>query len=231
MSDYEHIFFDLDRTLWDFETNSHETLSELIQKHKLPEKGIESASDFITEYLIINEQLWDEYRKGDVDKNTLRYDRFYRTLLKFKIDDRLLSQAIGNDYVITSPLKTGLFPHTKEVLDYLNANYNLHIITNGFEEVQHVKIKNCGIEKYFDQVITSERAGFKKPDVRIFEYSLATVNCNATNSLMIGDSLEADIIGARNAGIHQVYFNPKKEPHSEDVTFEISSLKELINFL
>lgn len=231
MKDYKHIFFDLDRTLWDFEANSHETLSELLLKHKLLEKGVESASDFITEYLIINEQLWDEYRNGSIDKNTLRYDRFYRTLLKFEIDDRSLSQDIGNDYVALSPLKTGLFPDTIEVLNYLSDKYNLHIITNGFEEVQHVKIKNCGIEKYFDQVITSERAGFKKPDVRIFEYSLQTANTSATNSLMIGDSLEADIIGARNAGIHQVFFNPEKESHSEKVTFEICGLKELLNFL
>lgn len=228
---YTNLFFDLDRTLWDFETNSHETLSELLQKYNLLEKGIGSSTNFINEYLVINEQLWDEYRKGSIDKDTLRYDRFYRTLMKFAIDDRTLSQDIGNDYVLNSPLKTGLFPDTIEVLNYLNDKYTLHIITNGFEEVQHVKIKNCGIEKYFDQVITSERAGFKKPDVRIFEYSLQTANTNAKNSLMIGDSLEADIVGARNAGIHQVYFNPKKETHSEDVTFEISSLKELLNFL
>lgn len=228
---YTTIFFDLDRTLWDFETNSHETISELSEKHKLLEKGVESVSHFITEYLQINEQLWDDYRKGLIDKNTLRYDRFYRTLLKFNIDDKPLSQAIGNDYVDISPLKTGLFPHTKEVLGYLNNKYKLHIITNGFEEVQHVKIKNCGIEKYFDQVITSERAGYKKPDVRIFEYSLETVNANAESSLMIGDSLEADIIGARNAGMHQVFFNPQKETHSEKITYEINSLNELLNFL
>ncbi len=228
---YTNIFFDLDRTLWDFETNSHQTLSELLQKYKLLEKGVESENDFIAEYLVINEQLWDEYRKGTIDKNTLRYDRFYKALLKFKIDDKELSQSIGNDYVSISPLKTALFPYTIEVLNYLNDKYNLHIITNGFEEVQHVKIKNCGIEKYFDQIITSERAGYKKPDIRIFEYSLETVNGNANNSLMIGDSLEADIVGARNAGIHQVYFNPTKETHSEKTTFEISSLKELLNFL
>jgi putative hydrolase of the HAD superfamily len=228
---YTTIFFDLDRTLWDFETNSHETISELSEKHQLLEKGVESVASFISEYLLINEQLWDDYRKGLIDKNTLRYDRFYRTLLKFKINDKALSQAIGNDYVDISPLKIGLFPHTKEVLNYLNNKYKLHIITNGFEEVQHVKIKNCGIEKYFDQVITSERAGFKKPDVRIFEYSLETTNANAESSLMIGDSLEADIIGARNAGMHQVFFNPQKETHSEKITYEINSLNELLNFL
>lgn len=228
---YKNLFFDLDRTLWDFETNSQETLSELLKKYNLLEKGIGSESNFINEYLIINEQLWEEYRKGIIDKNTLRYDRFYRALLKFEIDDRPLSQAIGNDYIAISPLKTSLFPHTKEVLNYLNVKYKLHIITNGFEEVQYVKIKSCGIEKYFCQVITSERAGFKKPDVRIFEYSLKSVNASTSDSLMIGDSLEADIIGARNAGMHQVYFNPKNEPHSEKVTFEINGLEELLSFL
>lgn len=228
---YEHIFFDLDRTLWDFETNSHETLSELAHKYKLSEKGIDSVDEFIAGYIRINERMWDEYRKGLIDKNTLSYDRFHEALGKYKITDRNLSENIGNDYIAISPLKTNLFPGTLEVLHYLNKKYSLHIITNGFEEVQHIKIKNCGIKHFFDQIITSERAGFKKPDVRIFQYSMNAVNAESTKSLMIGDSLEADIIGARNAGLQQVYFNPCGEKHNEDVTFEIKNLKELLTIL
>lgn len=228
---YEHIFFDLDRTLWDFETNSYETLSELSIKHKLLDKGITSVDDFINHYLQINEQMWDDYRKGLIDKHTLRYQRFQNTLLKFKIDDSALSEAIGNDYVAYSPLKTNLFPYTIEVLKYLNEKYHLHIITNGFEEVQHIKIKNCRIEKYFKHIITSERAGFKKPDVRIFQYAMNLANTNSTYCLMIGDSLEADIIGARDCGMHQVFFNPKAEKHLEEITYEIRNLNALMDFL
>lgn len=231
MNSYQHIFFDLDRTLWDFETNSHETLSELANKYKLSEKGVDSIDEFIAGYILINERMWDEYRKGLIDKNTLRYDRFQEALGKYKITDRNLTENIGNDYIAISPLKTTLFPNAIEVLQYLKKKYSLHIITNGFEEVQLIKIKNCGIEHFFDQVITSERAGFKKPDARIFQYSLNAVNAKSIDSLMIGDSLDADIIGARSAGIHQVYFNPCGDKHEEAITYEIKSLKELINFL
>ena len=231
MKDYKHIFFDLDQTLWDFETNSRETLIELANKYKLVEKGVDSIDEFIVQYIDINKQMWEDYGKGLIDKTTLRYNRFHRALGCYNIYDKNLTENIGNDYIAISPLKTNMFPHSIEVLQYLSNKYSLHIITNGFEEVQHIKIKNCGIEHYFDQIITSERSGFKKPDVRIFQYSLDEVNAIAATSLMIGDSLEADIIGARNAGIHQVYFNPSENKHEEDITYEIKSLRELISFL
>jgi putative hydrolase of the HAD superfamily len=228
---YKHVFFDLDRTLWDFETNSYETLCELIEKYKLKEKGIVSIDNFIADYYKINDTLWDEYRKGTVDKETLRYQRFHKAFLKYGIEDEELTVNFGNDYVYLSPLKTNLFSHTIEVLEYLKPKYELHIITNGFEEVQHIKMKNSGIENYFSEIITSERAGFKKPDKRIFDFSMQLTNAFPAHSLMIGDSLEADIIGAKNAGLHQVFFNNHNQTHQEDVTYEIKSLKELFNFL
>jgi putative hydrolase of the HAD superfamily len=228
---YKHVFFDLDQTLWDFETNSYQTLSELAIKYKLSEKGINSIDDFIADYICINERMWDEYGKGTIDKITLRYDRFHQALNKYEIKDMELSKNLANDYIAISPLKTSLFPHAVEVLQYLNEKYVLHIITNGFEEVQHIKIKNCEIDSYFNQIITSERAGFKKPDIRMFQYSLDVADAQSGNSIMIGDNLEADIVGARNAGIHQVYFNPKGNKHEEKITYEIKSLKELIRFL
>ena len=231
MKDYKHVFFDLDRTLWDFETNSFETLSELAHKYKISERGVVSLDEFISRYVKINEVMWDKYRKGLIDKNTLRYQRFHEIFENYGITDRKLIENFGNDYLSVSPLKTKLFPHCVEVLHYLNQKYSLHIITNGFEEVQHIKIKNCGIGHYFEHIITSERSGFKKPDLRIFQYSMDVVNAKTSNSIMIGDSLEADIVGARNAGIHQVFFNPCGDVHTEEVTYEIKSLKELTNFL
>lgn len=228
---YEHIFFDLDCTLWDLDTNSHETITELFSKHNLNEKGIDSVQTFLNEYLVINNRMWDEYRKGIIDKNHLRYERFHEAFLKFDINDRTLSNSFGDDYVAKAPTKTNLFPHTIEVLEYLHKKYSLHIITNGFEEVQYIKMRNSNIEKYFQNTITSEKAGYLKPDKRIFEYSLKLTNATVDNSLMIGDNMEADIIGARNAGIHQLFFNPKEEKHEEEITYEINSLKELFNLL
>lgn len=228
---YEHIFFDLDRTLWDFETNSYQTLIELSEKYKLKEKGISDLEKFISDYYKINDLLWEEYRNGTVDKTTLRYQRFHRAFVQYEIDDVNLTTQFGDDYVYLSPLKTNLFPDTVEVLDYLSSKYKLHIITNGFEEVQHVKLKNSKIKHFFSEIITSERAGYKKPDARIFDYSFSLTNSNATNSIMIGDSIEADIIGARNCGMHQVFFNNHNYEHQEDITFEIKNLKELFSFL
>jgi putative hydrolase of the HAD superfamily len=228
---YEHIFFDLDHTLWDFETNSKEALLELFNKYKMLEKGVDSLDKFLVEYFIINEKLWDDYRKGIIGKEALRYDRFHQALQKFGIDDRDLTTNFADDYVNSAPYKTNLFPHAIETLEYLKEKYILHIVTNGFEEVQYLKMKNTNLDKYFTQVITSERSGFKKPDIRMFEFSLNEAKANKLTSIMIGDSLEADIVGARNAGLNQVYFNPHENPHEEAVTHEIKSLKELMEIL
>lgn len=228
---YETLFLDLDHTLWDFETNSKEALSELADKYKLIEKGIPSFEHFLADYFLINELLWEEYRKNKISKDALRYDRFHLALKKYKIDDFNLATAIGNEYVAIAPYKTNLFPHAIDVLEYLKGKYDLHIITNGFEETQHLKLKNSKLDHYFNHIVTSERSGFKKPDERMFHFSLELAKAKPETSLMIGDSLEADVLGAKNVGMHQVYFNPEGKEHAEELTHEIKSLKELIHIL
>jgi putative hydrolase of the HAD superfamily len=228
---YENIFFDLDHTLWDFEANSKEAFLELFDKYKLLHRGVTSMDEFLAEYFLINEKLWDDYRKGLIVKEQLRYDRFHQAFQKFGINDAHLTTNFSDEYVNSAPYKTNLFPHAIETLDYLSKKYSLHIVTNGFEEVQYLKMKNTNLHKYFSQIITSERSGYKKPDKRMFEFSLSEAKANKATSIMIGDSLEADIIGARDAGLNQVYFNPKLKSHSEKVTHEISSLKELVGLL
>src|SRR4051812_9016010 len=185
--EYKHLFFDLDRTLWDMETNSMETLIVLFENYQLKERGIHSFSEFLERYKEINFQLWDDYSRDIVDKETLRFERFHRAFALYGIQDNELTKAFGNDYVNYSPMRNKLMPDTKEVLEYLNGKYTMHIITNGFEEVQHIKMKNSGIDHYFSEVITSERAGFKKPDSRIFQYSLNVAKAVSGNCLMIGD--------------------------------------------
>ena len=228
---YAHIFFDLDHTLWDFDTNSREALFELNDAYNLKSLGVESIEDFISEYLVINDQMWELYRKGLVDKETLRFERFHRTLLKFGIDNESVTKGLGIDYSQIAPLKTNLIPDTIEVLNYLKDKYILHIITNGFDEVQGIKMKHSGIEHYFSEVITSEMAGCKKPDPGIFKHALDLANAQVENSIMIGDNLEADIVGAREVGIDQIYFNPKNIDHREKVTHEIKELKSLLTIL
>jgi len=231
MKKYKHIFFDLDKTLWDFDKNSLETFSDIFSKHKLKERGIPSLSDFLNIYTEHNLRLWDQYRKGEIEKKELSYKRFDLSLIDFGIIDIELAKAIGADYIYLSPLKTNLFPEARETLEYLSAKYSLHIITNGFEEVQYRKIKASDLNQYFDKVTTSEEAGCKKPDPRIFEYALDKANAKASESLMIGDDIEVDIIGARNTGIDQVLFNYLMIQHNEIVSHEITNLKELRDFL
>lgn len=231
MSAYRHIFFDLDRTLWDFDTNSREALLELIAAFRLKERGIEDQHGFIAAYQKINAHYWSLYRNQNIDKATLRWIRFDRTLQMYGIDDRDLAHELAARYIAVSPLKTGLLPGAIDTLDHLAGRYRLHIITNGFEEVQHLKLNRSGLEPYFDVVVTSERAGCKKPRREIFEHAVSASSAKVEESLMIGDDLETDIRGAQNAGMDHVYFNPKSERHDVSVTHEIRALEELRKLL
>ena len=227
----KHIFFDLDRTLWDFEKNSHETLLELINRFKLSDYGVANAEDFICKYKIHNDILWSLYREEKITKVELRTKRFRLALEEYQIFDTKLAESFGNAYVEESPLKTKLFPFAKEVIEYLYDKYQLHIITNGFQEVQHIKLEVSNISQYFQIIITSEQVGNKKPDPRIFNYALKQAKANNRESIMIGDDLEVDIIGAREFGMDQVYFNPHKDTHNQEVTHEISCLSQLKEIL
>ena len=223
---YEHIFFDLDRTLWNFEKNSSEALHELLETHNAHALGIKE-NEFIERYQIINELLWDEYRRNKISKEQLRTERFLRTFNELGIKDKELPMKMSNDYITVSVLKTHLYADTHEVLQYLSDKYHLHIITNGFEETQYHKINNCKLDKYFKTITTSEKAGVNKPHRDVFEYALRAAKAKRQKSLMIGDHIPADIIGARRAGIDQVFMNHRNETHGEKITYEVKSLIEL----
>ena len=228
---YKHIFFDLDMTLWDFETNAREAYHEIYQKFELQKRGINNIEEFISNYFVHNDRLWDLYRKGEIEKEILRSLRFELTLKDFGIDDKKLSEDIGLDYITISPQKTNLFPNAYEILDYLHPKYPMSIITNGFEEVQFTKLKNSKLDKYFDIVITSEEAGCKKPEPGIFEFALKRAGAKPEESLMIGDDPEVDVKGAENAGIDGVFFNPKKLNLNGSIRYQIADLIELKTIL
>jgi len=226
-----HIFFDLDRTLWDFDKNSQDTLKQLVKKFELKSRGIDNPENFINKYKIHNEKLWDLYRVDKITKEELRTKRFRLVLEEYGINDNQLAEDFGMEYIKESPLKTRLFPFAIDVLTYLHKKYTLHIITNGFQEVQHIKLEQSNLTPYFKTIITSEQVGVKKPNPQIFEFSLNNAGAKAEESIMIGDDLEVDIIGAKIFGMEQVYFNPKKEKHQEQLTFEIDSLSQLMEIL
>jgi len=223
------IFFDLDRTLWDFEKNSQKTLLSLIDQFNLFSLGIHDSFEFINKYKVHNARLWDLYRVNKINKSDLRTDRFLLTLKEYSIFDKKLAEDIGNMYVKESPLKKELLPFTLDVLAYLHKKYKLHIITNGFDEVQHVKLKYSNLDSFFNCIITSEKVGFKKPNKKIFEYALNCANANPEESVMIGDDLEADILGAQQAGMHVIFFNPQKKKYDIESFSEISCLSQLFD--
>ena len=232
MRKYKHLFFDLDHTLWDLEKNSAETLSEIFTIHQLQKFGISSLEAFTNKYSKVNEFMWEQFRLGNIDKPTLRNGRFAITLQHFGVQDEMrLAKILADDYISRSPDKTHLLPETKETLDYLKDGYSLYIITNGFPEVQKRKLTASGLDTHFKNVFISEEIGIKKPEKGIFDFALKSTGAIAAEAIMIGDNYTIDIMGAKNSGIDQVWYNPKREVEVEKATYEIYSLGELKRIL
>jgi putative hydrolase of the HAD superfamily len=228
---YKHLFFDLDHTLWDFDANARATLQQLHIDLDLVSKGIHDFDLFYQNYLVHNEKLWARYRNGHIKQEELRLKRMWLTLLDFKIADEALAHQLNELFLQLLPGRTILFPDTKEVLQYLlDKGYQLHLITNGFEETQHSKLKYSGLTPFFREVITSEGSNSLKPQKEIFDYALERAGATAAESIMIGDSLEIDVAGALNAGMDAIHVNFTGAV-SEGVhpTYTITGLKELEN--
>ena len=228
---YRHLFFDLDHTLWDFETNADETLRELFETHRFARYGTFTVEQFIQVYSDINTALWRLYQNNKITQQQLRAVRFVRTLTRLGVSEAGIPANISAEFTDILPRKSAVFPHTHELLAYLKPKYRLHLITNGFNDIQAIKLASSNLTDYFEEVITSEHSGFLKPDPRMFRHALERTGAQAAESLMIGDNLECDVLGAYNAGIDQVYFNPDKRGHNIQTTYEISSLSELYDLL
>lgn len=232
MKTYKHLFFDLDHTLWDFETNSGITLQKLYLDFNLKERGISDFEQFRQVYEMHNEKFWERYRKGFIRRDELRWKRMWHTLLDFKVADNNLAHNMSTLYLEMLPLQGELMPFAIELLEYCKAkDYQLHLITNGFETTQWQKMRTSKIDHYFKEVITSESSNSMKPLKGIFEYAVTTSGATIEESVMIGDALEADILGAQRFGMDQIYFNPGKKVHTEKPTYEISCLSELKQLL
>jgi putative hydrolase of the HAD superfamily len=225
---YRHLFFDLDHTLWDFEANSKTTLEEIHTALRLGERGVNDFDLFHKNYLQHNEKLWERYRNGYIKQEELRVKRMWLCLLDFKIADNELAQEMSLRFMEMLPTRTILFPYTKEILEYLiDKGYILHLITNGFEKTQHNKLMYSGLNPFFKEVITSEGSGSLKPNKENFEFALLKCGAKAAESIMIGDSIEVDILGAVNAGIDQVFVNHLGIEPEIKPTYTVNSLKEL----
>ncbi|WP_057940527.1 YjjG family noncanonical pyrimidine nucleotidase [Algoriphagus resistens] len=231
MKTYQHLFFDLDHTLWDYDRNVQESLSELFLYYKLEELGILSSQSFIESFYAVNFKLWEAYDKGEMQKDELRSSRFPRIFEQAGVLNAAIPEEFEGDFMHRTSSKPHLFPHTIEILEYLKPKYKLYVITNGFDESQAKKMSSSGLSGYFELVITSETTGHKKPDPRIFHYALDQAGAYKENSLMIGDSPISDIQGAQGVGIDQVFFNPVGKPIHLRPTYTISHLRELEDLL
>lgn len=229
---YQHLFFDLDHTLWDFERNSGVTLQQLYHEFRLENRGIHDFEQFRTTYEMHNERFWERYRQGFIRRDELRWKRMWHTLLDFKVPDNALALQMSEHYLELLPRQGLLMPHALEILDYcVSQGYQIHMITNGFEVTQWQKMRTSGIDHYFSKVITSESSNSMKPRPEIFAYAVTAAGAGIKESLMIGDALDADILGAQSYGMDQVFFNPNKTVHSEKPTYEIDCLSQLRQFL
>ena len=225
---YRHLFFDLDHTLWDFEANARATLEELYRSLQLEQRGVNDFDLFHRNYLSHNEKLWEKYRKGFIKQEELRTKRMALALLDFKIADEALTKEMGVRFLDLLPTRTILFPYAIEILKYLaDKNYELHLITNGFEKTQHSKLKHSGLDEFFKEVITSEGSNSLKPNKEIFDFALARSGATKEQSIMLGDSIEVDIIGAKEYGMDQVYINHLGIEPSIKPTYTVTSLKQL----
>lgn len=230
MHNIQHIFFDLDGTLWDFSSNSIATQKELFNYFHL-NRFCSDFEAFERSYHYMNDLLWEDYRNDLISKEKLRWYRFFLTLKEFGVEDEKLAGELDEFYIRESPEKTNLIPGAREILDYLVKRYNLHILTNGFTEVQLKKLHNSHLSHYFKTVTTSEQAGVLKPRTEIFLFALRRAEALPAESLMIGDSWEVDILGAQNAGMSFLYFTkgkPCNDKDPENCISELAALRRLL---
>jgi len=223
----QHIYFDLDHTLWDFDKNSALTFEVILKQEKIAV----NVAEFLEVYVPINSNYWELYRDDKISKESLRTGRLKDSFDQLKME--IHPQVIDNlsvKYLEFLPTYNHLLEDTIEILEYLKPNYQLHIITNGFEEIQNDKLRNSKISNFFQTITTSEEAGVKKPHSKIFELALEKASAAASNSMMIGDNFEADILGAKNAGMKFIYFDYYQKRQALDC-LQIQKLKELLVYL
>tara|TARA_B110000091_G_scaffold187271_1_gene208383 strand:+ start:253 stop:936 length:684 start_codon:yes stop_codon:yes gene_type:complete len=226
--DIQHVFFDLDHTLWDFEKNSDLAFKKVFGKQNITI----DLNSFLTVYKPLNLQYWKLYREEKISKDELRYGRLKNTFdaINYSISDDLID-VIAVEYIDSLPDFNHLFEYTFEILEYLKDKYQLHIITNGFEEIQIKKMESSNILHYFNSVITSESVGVKKPNPKVFYHALEVANAKKENSIMIGDNIEADVLGAINIGMQAIHCNFEQEKVVDLNIISITSLLEIKQYL
>lgn len=229
---YSTIFFDLDDTLIDTAKSSKEALHDIYIDYRINNYYPE-FDDFFKKYMSINLNLWSLYEHNKIDKETLKAERFKKSLADFIDLSPQQSLEINNDFMDRGTRKKNVIEGVKEVLDYLQPKYELYILSNGFQEVQDQKMENAELKPYFKKVILSDHVGKNKPHPLIFSHALDEARVANTSSIMIGDNINTDILGAKNSNIDQIWYNPKQQEDDKgvDPTYTINNLDELRDIL
>lgn len=228
---YKHLFIDLDDTLWDIHLNGMECLEEIYRDYGYA-AYYPTFADYYNTYMPVNQQLWALYRRGGIRKEALIVERFLSPVRAFGINDPDYAKRVNDDFLERTTRKTQLIDGAMELLAYLKPRYRMHILSNGFREVQYKKIENSGLRPYFDKIILSEDAGVNKPHPELFTYALKSTNSRRDQTIMIGDSWDADIVGAHHSRIAQIWLNPTGEaPQGFDPTHTVRTLAEIKNIL
>lgn len=226
MPRYRCIFFDLDNTLLDFRANTKLAFQEIFARLELNDGSVD-LEKFLAIFERHNDYFWSEYRHGRIKKDALRTERFVKVFRELGIDRPDLLQQFSELYLTIRPRKVILFDQARETLAYLRNRYAMYLLTNGFGDVQMEKLEASGLQPFFSKLFIAELVGFQKPDRRFFEYAVKSIHAHKKECLMIGDDPDADIAGARNAGIDQVFFNPYRKTIPFKPTHEIKAISEL----
>ena len=224
---YAHLLFDLDHTLWDFERNSSEALNEVYSIYNMQVFNAFSRRQFVDKFKEVNTIVWEKYDRDESDRDYIRTRRFELVLTQLGIKIEAIPEDISKTYLSICPTKGNVIPDAFEVLDYLKGSYEMHIITNGFDDIQDTKLNSSNLRGYFDRIFTSEAVGHKKPSKEMFNKAVKMIGVDKKDCLMIGDNLETDIKGALNADLDVVFFNPDNLKNDLPVTFEIRKLIDM----
>ena len=228
---YKHLFFDLDHTLWDFDRNSAESIAELFETFRLADVGIASAAEFSRHFIAVNRQLWADYDRNIITHGYIRQNRFPMVFRSLGVDESAIQVDLNAEYLHLLPRKPHLLESARTVLDYLKGRYTMHIITNGFADIQAVKMDSAEISHFFTHVVTNGVIDAKKPDPVIFQYALEISGADVAESLMIGDNYEADILGAKGVGMDTVFYNTAGAVVGDPPTYDIRHWNELMAIL
>lgn len=226
----KHLIFDLDDTVWDYQQNSNDALNELCESYSLDKHGI-NPEEFIKIFRVVNNGLWDQFDRGEITRDIIRKERFPAVFERLSLDLNGVAMQMQDSFMQLCSAKPKLVEGVHEVLDKFGSKYNFHILSNGFDEIQFIKLRAAGVEHYFDHIITSGRAGFRKPQPEIFDFTLSEIGATKDDCIMIGDNPVSDIEGAFRYGIDQVYYNVHQKECAITPNHTITDMNELLQIL